>query len=565
MEPSLWTQNYTPIGGSLWLSTLVTLIPMVFFFVALVGLRMRGYIAGGITVVLAFLVAIVGYHMPIDKALWSMGYGFAYGLWPISWIIISAIFLYKLSVKTGQFNVIRQTILSITRDQRLLVVLIGFSFEAFLEGAAGFGASVAIAASLLVGLGFNPLYAAGLCLISDTAPVAFGALGIPITVSASVTGIPAITIAQVVGRQLPLLAFFIPFFMVYLMDARNGGFKAGIKGVREVLPALLVAGLSFSVTQFFVSNFVGPELPDIASALVSLLATSLFLRTWQPAVIQPMPSSEALEASYSTGEPLTTKRIIGAWSPFLLLTVFVVIWSLPVFQGLFNAKEHGPLAALVYHLDVPTLHNQVVKVAPIVEQPTPYAATYKWDWLSATGTAIFTAALFSMVLSRVKLKDGLEVFGDTLKELLYPILTIMFVLGFAYISNYSGQSSTLALALAQSGHFFPLFSPILGWLGVFLTGSDASANALFSGLQQVTAQQLGINPALTVAANTTGGVTAKMISPQSIAIAAAAVGLIGREGELLRFTFKKSLVFLSIIIVITALQAYVVPGMLPHP
>lgn len=564
---SVWTQNYAPIGGSIWLSTLVALIPVVFFFVALVGLRLKGYVAGAITVLLAFLVAVLGYGMPFAKALWATLYGFGYGLWPIAWIIVAAVFLYKVAVKTGQFEVIRQSVLSITEDQRLLVVLIGFCFGAFLEGAAGFGAPVAITAALLVGLGLNPLYAAGLCLIANTAPVAFGALGIPITVAGSLTGIPAHTIGQVAGRQLPLLALFVPFFMVYLMDSGKGGAKAGLKGVRDLWPALLVAGLSFAVTQFFTANYLGPELPDITSALVSLIATAIFLKFWKPAEIQPIPAPQTVGAAYRPVRPeqMTAARVLKAWSPFLLLTLFVVIWSLPGFKALFDAKAHGPLAHLVLHWDVPTLHNQVMKVTPIVAEPTPYAATYKWDWLSGTGTGIFLAALVSMAVLGMKPREGVQAFAETLRELFYPALSIMFVLGFAYIANYSGQSATLALALAQTGHLFPLFSPMLGWLGVFLTGSDTSSNALFSGLQQVTAQQIGVNPALTVAANTTGGVTGKMISPQSIAVACAAVGLVGRESELLRFTVKKSLGFLAVIMVITYLQAYVVPGMIPQP
>ncbi|AFD27588.1 L-lactate permease, putative (plasmid) [Deinococcus gobiensis I-0] len=504
--------------------------------------------------------------MPLAKAVWATLYGFGYGLWPIAWIIIAAVFLYKVTVKTGQFEVIRQSVLNITEDQRLLVVLIGFCFGAFLEGAAGFGAPVAITAALLVGLGLNPLYAAGLCLIANTAPVAFGALGIPITVAGSLTGIPAHTIGQIAGRQLPLLAMFVPFFMVFLMDSGKGGAKAGLRGVRELWPALLVAGLSFAVTQFFTSNFLGPELPDITSALVSLVATAAFLKVWKPSVIQPIPVPQTVGAAYRPVAPaLSAGSVFKAWSPFLLLTLFVVIWSLPAFKGLFDLKAPGPLAWTVTHWDVPNLHNQVVKVAPIVAEPTPYAASYKLDWLSATGTGIFLAALVSMAVLGMKVREGARTFVETLRELFYPVLTIMFVLGFAYIANYSGQSATMALALAQTGHLFPLFSPVLGWLGVFLTGSDTSSNALFSNLQQVTAQQVGVNPALMVAANTTGGVTGKMISPQSIAVACAAVGLVGRESELLRFTVKKSLGFLAVIMVITYLQAYAVPGMLPQP
>ncbi|MCY1704245.1 lactate permease LctP family transporter [Deinococcus sp. SL84] len=564
----LWTQNYAPIGGNLWLSTAAALIPVVFFFVALVGLRLKGYVAGAITVLLAFLVAVFGYGVPIAKAVMATLYGFGYGLWPISWIILTAVFLYKIAVKTGQFAVIRESVLSITHDQRLLVVLIGFCFGAFLEGAAGFGAPVAITAALLVGLGLNPLYAAGLCLIANTAPVAFGALGIPITVAGNLTGIDPHIIGQIAGRQLPLLALFVPFFMVFVMD--------GLKGVRQTWPALLVAGFSFALTQFLTSNYLGPQLPDITSALVSLVATAGFLKFWQPSEVQPVPDDVAAATAGvgeevgapqapAASEPLTTGRVIKAWSPFLLLTLFVIVWTLPAFKALFDAKTGGALAETVLHWDVPGVHNEILKVAPIVAEPTPYAATYKLDLISATGTSIFLAALASMAVLGMGVRQGVQTFTETVRELFLPILSIMLVLGFAYIANYSGQSATLALALAQTGQLFPLFSPVLGWLGVFLTGSDTSSNALFSNLQYVTAQQIGVNPALMVAANTTGGVTGKMISPQSIAVATAAVGLVGKESDLFRFTVRKSLGFLAVIMLITYLQAYVVPGMIPLP
>lgn len=549
-----WTQVYDPFGN-IWISAAVALIPIIFFFLALAVFRMKGYVAGFITVVLTILVALFAYKMPFTMAMAATGYGFLYGLWPIAWIIIMSVFLYKISVKTGQFDVIRASVLSITNDHRLLVILIGFSFGAFLEGAAGFGAPVAITAALLAGLGLNPLYAAGLCLIANTAPVAFGAMGIPITVAGQVTGINPHKIGQMAGHQLPFLSLFVPFFIVFLMD--------GLKGVRQTWPALLVAGSSFAITQFITATFLGPELPDITSALVSLVSLALFLKVWQPKEIYQsgQANSEAAATTAASMPKLTIGKVVKAWSPFIVLTVMVVIWSQSFFKALF--APGGALESLVFKFEIPGLHNLVMKAEPIVNKPTPYEAILKFDVLSATGTAILIACLISMLILKMSVKDAAVTFKETLSELKMPILSIGFVLGFAFIANYSGLSSTLALALAGTGGLFPFFSPFLGWIGVFLTGSDTSANALFSNLQAITAQQVGVSEVLLVAANTTGGVTGKMISPQSIAIACAAVGLAGKESDLFRFTVKHSLFFVIIVGIMTYVQAYYLTWMIP--
>ncbi|PGD91361.1 L-lactate permease [Bacillus wiedmannii] len=550
-----WTQVYDPFGN-IWISAVVALIPIIFFFLALAVFRMKGYVAGFITVVLTILVALFAYKMPFTMAMAATGYGFLYGLWPIAWIIIMSVFLYKISVKTGQFDVIRASVLSITNDHRLLVILIGFSFGAFLEGAAGFGAPVAITAALLAGLGLNPLYAAGLCLIANTAPVAFGAMGIPITVAGQVTGIDPHKIGQMAGHQLPFLSLFVPFFIVFLMD--------GFKGVRQTWPALFVAGSSFAITQFITATFLGPELPDITSALVSLVSLSLFLKVWQPKEIyqSKQANSEVAATTTATSMPkLTVGKVVKAWSPFIILTVMVVIWSQSFFKALF--APGGALESLVFKFEVPGLHNLVMKAEPIVNKPTPYEAILKLDVLSATGTAILIACIISIFILKMSAKDAVVTFKETLNELKMPILSIGFVLGFAFIANYSGLSSTLALALAGTGGLFPFFSPFLGWIGVFLTGSDTSANALFSNLQAITAQQVGVSEVLLVAANTTGGVTGKMISPQSIAIACAAVGLAGKESDLFRFTVKHSLFFVIIVGIMTYVQAYYLTWMIP--
>lgn len=531
------------------------LFRLSFFSLALAVFRMKGYVAGFITVVLTILVALFAYKMPFTMAMAATGYGFLYGLWPIAWIIIMSVFLYKISVKTGQFDVIRASVLSITNDHRLLVILIGFSFGAFLEGAAGFGAPVAITAALLAGLGLNPLYAAGLCLIANTAPVAFGAMGIPITVAGQVTGIDPHKIGQMAGHQLPFLSLFVPFFIVFLMD--------GFKGIRQTWPALFVAGSSFAITQFITATFLGPELPDITSALVSLISLALFLKVWQPKETYQsgQANSEVAETTTAASMPkLTFGKVVKAWSPFIVLTVMVVIWSQSFFKALF--APGGALESLVFKFEIPGLHNLVMKAEPIVNKPTPYEAILKFDVLSATGTAILIACIISMFILKMNVKDAVVTFKETLSELKMPILSIGFVLGFAFIANYSGLSSTLALALAGTGGLFPFFSPFLGWIGVFLTGSDTSANALFSNLQAITAQQVGVSEVLLVAANTTGGVTGKMISPQSIAIACAAVGLAGKESDLFRFTVKHSLFFVIIVGIMTYVQAYYLTWMI---
>ncbi|QCO05562.1 L-lactate permease [Azospirillum argentinense] len=562
MQP--WTQVYDP-AGNLWLSALVAALPIIFFFIALTVLRLKGHVAGTITVAISLAVAILFYKMPVGMALASAGYGFLYGLWPIAWIIVAAVFLYKITVKTGQFEIIRSSVVSITEDQRLQMLMVGFSFGAFLEGAAGFGAPVAITAALLVGLGFNPLYAAGLCLIANTAPVAFGAMGIPIIVAGQVTSLDPFKIGAMAGRQLPLLSVFVPFWIIMIMD--------GWKGVRETWPAILVAGGTFAVTQYFTANFIGPELPDITSALVSLVSITVFLKFWKPKAIfrfansplasGPVPQSVGAMASseFNAQRSYSAGEIAKAWSPFLILTVIVTIWSLKPFKALF--AKGGALADTVLYFPIAGLDKLVLKAAPIVASPKPIDAVYKLDLLAATGTAILISAIITMVMLKMRPADGVKTFVETVSELKRPIYSIGMVLAFAFIANYSGLSSTLALLLAGTGFLFPFFSPILGWLGVFLTGSDTSSNALFCGLQATTAQQVGVSDVLMVAANTTGGVTGKMISPQSIAVACAAVGLVGRESELFRFTVKHSLFFVAIIGVITMIQAYILPWMIP--
>lgn len=549
-----WQQIYDPIGN-IWISSAIALIPIVFFFLALAVFRMKGSVAGTITVALAFLVSMFLYKMPVTMALASMVYGFFYGLWPIAWIIIGAVFLYKISVKTGQFDIIRSSILSLTEDQRLQMLLVGFAFGTFLEGAAGFGAPVAITAALLVGLGFKPLYAAGLCLIVNTAPVAFGAMGIPIIVAGQVSGVDTMEISQMVGRQLPIM---VPIVLVWIMAIMDGW-----RGVKETWPAILVGGGSFALAQFLTANYVGPELPDITAAIASLVSLTVLLKFWQPKHIFRFDNEHQVDSNIALAsqQKYSIGQIIKAWSPFAVLTAMVTLWSIKPFKDLF-AKE-GALSDLVISIKVPFLHQMIQKLPPVVAEAKDYDAIYKFDWLSATGTAIMIAAIITIIYLKMKPKDAVATFAETVNELKTPIYSIGMVLAFAFIANYSGLSATLALALAHTGQAFTFFSPFLGWVGVFLTGSDTSANALFSALQATTAQQIGVPEVLLVAANTSGGVTGKMISPQSIAIACAAVGLVGKESDLFRFTVKHSITFTVMIGIIITLQAYVFPWMIP--
>jgi len=534
-----WTQVYDPLKN-IGLSALVAALPIFFLFWALAVKRMKGHIAGLLTALVAVVVAVAAYGMPAKLALLSTANGALYGFFPIGWIVLTAVFLYNVTVKTGQFEIIKNSIASITDDRRLQALLIAFSFGAFLEGAAGFGTPVAISGAMLVGLGFNPLYAAGICLIANTAPVAFGGVGIPIIVAGQVTGIPDMAISQMVGRTLPLLSAVVPLYLVILM--------AGWKGAKEVLPAIAVSGLSFAVAQWYSANYMSPMLPDIIASLVSIIALTVFLKFWKPKNIWRFPNepkaTATSELKYSAAE------ILRAWAPFIILTIFITAWGLkPVKEFLDN------FALIKFH--IPGLDNTIVKGGK------PMEAIFKFNYLSAAGTAILISAFVSIIMLGMRISDGVKVFVETVKTLKFPLVTIMAVLGFAYIANFSGMSTTMGLALSKTGKYFPFFAPFLGWLGVFITGSDTSANALFGKLQQVTAGQIGVDPVVTVAANTSGGVTGKMISPQSIAVATASVGLVGEESNLFRFTVKHSLIFATVIGVITTLQAYVLKWIIP--
>ncbi|MDL2260232.1 lactate permease LctP family transporter [Deltaproteobacteria bacterium OttesenSCG-928-K17] len=534
-----WLQVYDPLGG-IALSSLAAAVPLFLLFYLLAIKRMAGYKAAGLCCLTALVLAVVLWKMPLPMALSSVGLGLGFGLFPIVWVIITAVWIYNMTVESREFDKIKHSLASLTDDRRLQAILIAFAFSAFLEGAAGFGTPVAIAAAMLVGLGFKPFYAAGICLVANSAPAAFGAIGIPVIVSADVAGLDVGPVSQLVGLHLSMLSVFLPLWICVIM--------CGFKKALEVWPALIVGGLSFSAVMYLVARFNGPALPDIVAGLGGMVCLVALFKIWKPKNIWRFPDEEAA-APASERPDYTVGQIIRAWAPYVILTVLVFICG------------HGDYKALVADFELqfqwPALHNLVVKTAPIVTAETPYGAVLKIGFLTAAGTAIFVAGLLSSFLmpGYGPLK-ALVCLGRTARQLRFSILTICLVLGLAYIMNYSGMSSTLGLAFTHTGVLFPFFAPIIGWVGVFLTGSDTSANALFSSLQRTTAEALGVNPDLMVAVNSSGGVTGKMISPQSISIATAATGQVGREGDLFRFALKHSVIMLLMICLITFVQSY---------
>jgi lactate permease len=535
-----WNQIIDPFNNII-VSALIASIPVIIIFWSLLK-KVKGYITSLLTLAGAIIIAFFAYHMPFKLIMLSTLHGALYGLFPICWIIISAVFLFNITVKSGQFEVIKDFMASITPDRRLQALFIAFSFGSFLEGAAGFGAPVAISGAMLVGLGFNPLYAAGICLIANTAPVAFGSVGTPILMASRMSDIPELAISQMVGRTLPLLSLMIPFYLIVIMS----GFKKSM----EVLPAILVCGLSFSIVQWFTSNYMGPMLPDVLAGLASIFSLLLLLKFWKPKSIWRF--SEEPDNPIVSIIKYPPLQILKAWSPFIIMTFFIVAWGLQPVKELLNSIAF-------FKFEIPGLNGSILKPdgTPLVIK------AFEFNYLSASGTAVVLATLISIPLIGISFKDSIKIFTSTLQQLIFPIITISSIVGYAFVANYSGMSITMAFALASTGILFPFFSPILGWLGVFLTGSDTSANALFSKIQSTTADSLGFDPVVAVSANASGGVTGKMISPQSIAVGAAAVGQVGKESDLFRFTFKHSFLMLLVICVLTCLQVYVMKWMVP--
>jgi lactate permease len=559
----MWQHNYEPIGGSLGLSAPVAAIPIVVLFLMLGVFRKPAWISALSALISALIVALFAYGMPAKLAVIATIYGAAYGVFPIAWIVFASIMLYRLAVDTGKFEVIKDSVGSLTDDRRLQAMFIAFSFGAFIEGAAGFGAPVAVSGAMLAGLGFNPFYAAGICLLANTAPVAFGSIGIPVTTLANVTQLPVGDLSAMVGRLCAMISVIIPGYLIVVM--------AGPKRALEVLPAIVACGLSFAGMQFYVSNYVGPELTDIVSSLTCIVVMVAVLKLWKPGTIMRLEGDQPVSLTMSRH---SAGQIFMAWVPYLLLVAFVLVWGDADIKPKINhfADQFLPgswpmvpeTGRLANRLMVPGLHNAITQIPPVVAKPSPYGALFELNWLSASGTACFLATLFTALVLRVRPGKVAKVYVDTFKQLKFAILTIASMLGLAYLMNYSGMTSTLGLSLAASGPAFPFFSAVVGWLGVFLTGSDTSANALFGNLQVVTAHAIGLNPILTASVNSAAGVMGKMISVQSIAVAVAATGMTrADESRLFRFTIKHSVLLMVAMGIISMMYAYVFPGAVP--
>jgi len=526
-----WTQVYV-LWGNWWLTTLLAALPIIVLFTLLAGLRVKPHwcaIAGAAT---AVVVAVLFFKMPAALAGMTFLYGVAFGILKIAWIVLAAVYLYDISVHTGQFEIMKESVAGITADRRLQLLLVAFCFGAFIEGAAGFGAPVAIAGAFMIGLGFKPFHAAALNLIANTAPVAWGAIGTPIHTLAAVTALPESDLNAMAGRILPFTAVIVSFWLVRAM--------VGWKETFEVLPAILVVGFSFGLVQFYWSNYVDSNLVDIMGGVASLVATVIFLRFWQPKTIYRFEHERAeYERTGHTKHTYTGGQVLKAWMPFAILSIFVLVWGLPKVKLAMN-KATTPAFSVILPdgkkrpgppgWDVPYLHNAVTRAAPVVTKPTPEAARYDFNWLTATGTGCFLAAIVSGLLLGLGPGRLMSIFWHTLTRMRMAMIAISFMLGLGFVTRYSGLDAVLGLAFTRTGWLFPFFGTYLGWLGVALTGSDTSSNALFGSLQRITAEQLHLDPILMCAANSTGGVMGKMVDAQSIVVATSATNQVGNEG-----------------------------------
>jgi len=541
----MWQHNYTPLQGSLSLSALVAAVPILVLLYLLGIRRTPAWIAAVSGLGATVLVSLFLYGMPVVKIVSAAAYGAAYGLFPIGWIVIWALYLYRLTLDTGKFESIKHSLRSLTQDRRLQTLLIAFAFGAFLEGAAGFGTPVAVAAAMLAGLGFAPFYAAGICLLANTAPVAFGSIAIPIVTLAGISGLPLDRLSAGVGRICAPVSLIVPAYLVVVL----GGWGA----LRRVFPAALACGVTFAGLQFLISNFVGPQLTDLIASLSAIAVLVVLFLVWKPkdkdegAVTAP---TEADNQHHSAGQ------VFLAWSPYLLLVLCVLLWGWQPMQK--------PLNSVSIPVAWPGLHNLIARIPPVTAKVSPYAAIFNLNWLSASGTSCMIACILSLFVLRIPPGKAIRIFLSTLRQLTFSLITLASVLGLAFLMNYSGATGTLGLAFAATGASFPFFSAILGWLGVFLTGSDTSANALFGNLQVVTASKLNFNPVLMAAANSAGGVMGKMISLSSIAVAAAATNMApAEEAKLFRFTLKHSVFLACIIGLIVTFYTYVAPQLQP--
>jgi lactate permease len=543
----MWAQGYDPFGNAL-VSTLTAAVPVVVLLGSIAFLKMKAHVAALLGIASSLAVAIFAFGMPTGMAALAAGFGAAYGLMPIGWIILNVIFLYRLTEQRGQFRILQDSIAAITPDRRLQLLLIAFGFGAFFEGAAGFGTPVAVTGAMLIGLGFSPLAASGLSLIANTAPVAFGALGTPVLALSSVTGLDVHELSGMVGRQLPFFAVIVPFWLICAF--------AGWRGMLQVWPAVLVAGVSFAVPQFLVSNFHGPWLVDIIAAVCSMGALTAFLRVWRPATVWRStkrggdPEQEARGESNAT--TYTSEQVFKAWLPWIVLSVCVFLWGIPQVKAWLDSL-------FAIKLPVIGLHELVQKVPPVVATATAEPAIYSFNLLSMTGSGILLAAVISSVLMKFSVREFFREYFATLVVVRWSLLTIAAMLALGYVTRYSGADATMGLAFAQTGWLYPLFGTMLGWLGVALTGSDTASNVLFGGLQRITSEQLGLNPVLMAAANSSGGVMGKMIDAQSIVVASTATRWYGHESEILRYVFFHSVALALLVSLLVLGQAYVWP------
>jgi len=559
-----WTQVYDPLGHW-WLSTLLAALPIVVLLGLLAGLKVRPHLCAVAGAATAVLVAMIVFQMPAPLALSSFFYGAAFGLLKIVWIVIAAVFLYDISVETGQFEIMKQSVAAITPDRRLQLLLVAFCFGAFIEGCAGFGAPVAIAGAFMIGLGFKPFQAAALNLIANTSPVAWGAIGTPVHTLAAVTALNESDLNAMIGRILPITAVVVPFWLVRSM--------VSWKETLQVFPAILVVGGSFAATQWFWSNHMDSNLVDIASGIVSLVATMLFLRVWQPKTIWRFPDEAAVNASSTSDSAYSAGQTAKAWMPFVILSIFVLCWGLPAIKNALNESTTPAFKVVMADSkprpgpagwDWPWLHGKVLRTMPVAAKPTPEAARFDFNWLTATGTGCFLAAILAGLLLGLGFGRMFAILGKTLVRLRFAIIAMTCMLGIGYVTRYSGMDAVLGLAFTRTGWLFPFFGAYIGWLGVALTGSDTSSNALFGNLQRITAQQLNLSPILMCATNSAGGVMGKMVDAQSICIATAATNQVGNEGSIFRFLFWHSVALAAIVGIIVMMYAYVFPQYIPN-
>ena len=557
----IWAQGYDPFGHW-WLSTICAALPVVVLLGTLAIFRMKAHYSAFLGLVTAIVIATALFHMPVKMASITAIYGACYGLFPIGWIILNVIFLYRMTVVTGRFKVLQESITGITQDTRLQLLLIAFSFGAFFEGAAGFGTPVAVTATILIGLGFRPLQASGLSLIANTAPVAFGALGTPIIALGAVTGYSELVLGAQVGRILPFFSVLVPFWLVWAY--------AGFKGMMEIWPAIAVAGVSFGIPQYLVSNYHGPWLTDIVASLCSMICLIAFLKIWQPKKIwghEAHQESGPLAARGVHG--YSREQVVRAWLPWLVLSVLVFCWGTTTGKKIMNAPEkvfpsmstwHTPPSVITNpQIPVAGLNKMVQRVPPVVAKPAAEAAVFGLNWLSATGSGILVAATISAFIMGLSLSKMVTMWWQTVWHLRFSLMTIAAMLSLGFLTRYSGVDATMGLAFARTGYLYPFFGTLLGWLGVVLTGSDTSSNVLFGSLQKISAQQTGVSSVLMASANSAGGVMGKMIDAQSIVVASTATEWYGHEGEILRYVFWHSIALACLVGLVVFLQAYIPP------